>query len=206
MEDLVLTGAERKLSRQIMAELNHASCHLGLILNACLTQWWWGLQGGKPKFEHEYPAMAKDAYPKTLVKKVAKQVAVISRHVGDLLKGWKLDGKANIRDGVLDSTNTKVAMINVALKKHGPKERIYHEDVTILTCVLALAFRDLQKLERHNDKTWRYLCQTLETLVKLVSKPEHHPIAGAIYADVKPWFMGTAALCDWEDSYHNHFA
>ena len=197
MEDLVLTGAERKLSRQIMAELNHASCHLGLILNACLTQWWWGLRGGKPKDEAEYPAISEDACPKPIAKKITKQVEVISRYVGDLLRGWGLDGKTNIRDGLLDSTNTKVLMINVALKKHGPAERVYHEDLTILTSVLALAFRDLQKLERHNDKTWRYLCQTLETLAKLIAKPEHHSYAEAIYADVKPWFMGTAALCDW---------
>ena len=47
-EDFVMTGAERKLSRQIMAELNAASCHLALMLNACLLQWQWGLRGGKP--------------------------------------------------------------------------------------------------------------------------------------------------------------
>ena len=64
--------------------------------------------------------------------------------------------------------------------------------------ILARAFRDLQEFERHYDRNWKLLCQTLETLTKRVTTPSHLAYAEAIYAVVKPWLLGTAALCDWE--------
>jgi hypothetical protein len=198
-DDFQMTGAERKLSRQIMAELNAASCHLALMLNACLLQWQWGLRGGKPGALDEYPGFPEGAFSKFQAKKIGEQLITIDRYNYPLLEAWGIDGKKNMRDGMHYSVNQKVGIINATLQKHGPKERVYLEDLPILTAVLARAFRDLQELERHYDRNWKLLCQTLETLTKRVTTPSHLAYAEAIYAVVKPWLLGTAALCDWEE-------
>lgn len=197
-EEFVMTGAERKLSRQIMAELNHASCHLGLMLNSCLLQWHWGLKGGKPKEEAWYPAIPAKTYTPPVAKRIAKQAETVSRHNARLLRSWGMDGSKNVSDGILGSVNTKVIMINGGLRKHLAEPPAYVDGLAILTCVLSFAFRDLKELERHYNNDWRLLVQTLETLAKLIAKPGFSEVAEAIYADIKPWFMGTAALCDWE--------
>jgi hypothetical protein len=181
-----------------MAELNHASCHLGLMLNSCLLQWHWGLKGGKPKEEDWYPAIPAGIYTPPMAKRIAKQAEIVSRYNAKMLSTWGLDGTKSPRDGVLYSVNTKVSMINGALRKHLAEPPTYVDGLAILTCVLGLAFRDLKELERHYNNDWRLLVQTLETLAKLIAKPGFSEVAEAIYADIKPWFMGTAALCDWE--------
>lgn len=198
--DIQLTRAEQKEARKILAELNAASCHLALMLNACLLQWHWGLTGGNADRPEEYPAFPDGAFTKAQKKKLHDQLITIDKYNYPILYSWGIDGKKNMRDGMHYSVNQKVRIINAALKKHGPAERIYVEDVTILTAVLAFAFRDLKAVEKRHGKNWRYLVQTLETLVKRTATPNHLAHAEAIYAAVKPWLMGAKALEDWEEN------
>lgn len=200
MDDIQLTRAEQKEARKILAELNAASCHLALMLNACLLQWHWGLAGGKPGASEEYPAFPDGAFTSAQKKKLKAQLLTIDRYNFPLLDSWGIDGKKNMRNGVHYTVNRKVALINAALRQHGPQERHYLEDVTILTAVLAFAFRDLKAVEKHHENGWRLLVQTLETLVKRTASPNHLAYAEAIYAVVKPWLMGAKALEDWEEN------
>ena len=159
-----------------------------------------GLTGGNADRPEEYPAFPDGAFTKAQKKKLHDQLITIDRYNYPILESWGIDGKKNMRDGVHYSVNQKVALVNAALKKHGPQERHYLEDVTILTAVLSYAFRDLKELESHNEKGWRLLVQTLETLVKRTATPNQLAYAEAIYAAVKPWFMGAKALEDWEEN------
>lgn len=198
MDDIQLTKAEQKEARQIMAELNHASCHLALMLNACLLQWQWGLVGGKPKEEDEYPGFPDGAFSLAERKKLKDQLLTIDRYNYQLLCKWGIDGKKNMRDGVHYSVNRKVAIVNKALLKYGPPVRIYLDDVIILTAVLARCASGLRDVERHTSNQWRLLCQTIHTLVKRTASPNQLAYADAIYREIKPYMLGMKALCDWE--------
>ena len=194
-----LTKAEQKEARKILAELNAASCHLALMLNACLLQWHWGLEGGKPGALEEYPDFPEGAFTSAQRKKLHDQLITIDRYNFPLLDSWGIDGKKNMRNGVHYTVNRKVALINTALKQHGPQERHYLEDVTILTAVLAFAFRDLKAVEKHHENGWSLLVQTLETLVRRTATPDQLAHAEAIYAEVKPYLLGVKALCEREE-------
>ena len=195
-----LTKAEQKEARKILAELNAASCHLALMLNACLLQWHWGLAGGKPGALEEYPAFPDGAFTAAQKKKLKAQLLTIDRYNFPLLESWGIDGKKNMRNGMHHSVNRKVAIINKALQKYGPPVRIYLDDVIILTAVLARCASGLRDVERHTGNQWRLLCQTIHTLVKRTATPNHLAYAEAIYAVVKPWLMGAKALEDWEEN------
>lgn len=197
-EDFQMSGAERKLSRQILAELKAASCHLALMLNACLLQWQWGLCGGKPGALDEYPGFPEGSFTKAEVKKLKDQLFTIDRYNYPLLCSWGIDGKKNMRDGMHYSVNQKVSIINATLKKYGPKERVYLDDVIILTAVLARCASGLRDVEKHTSNQWRLLCQTLHTMVKRTASPNQLAYAETIYREIKPYMLGMKALCDWE--------
>lgn len=200
MEEIQFTRAEQKEARQIMAELTHASCHLGLILNSCLLQWKWGLKGGKPGEEDEYPPIPDGAFRKAQVKRIMEQLITVDTYNWKLLKKWGISGKRNTRHNIVHSTNEKVAILNACLKKYGPPVRCYADDLIIQTAVLQRCLSGLREAEKHNDKNWKLLCQTVETLVKRTeATPLMTAYADKIYHHVKPYMLGMKALCDWEE-------
>ena len=199
MEDLILTPAERRFSRKLMAELRHASCHLGLILNSCLLQWQWGMAGGKPGELAEFPPFPKDAFGYRQTKWIWEQLQKIDVWNWKLLERWGISGKKNLSNNLLDTTNQKVAILNSCLASYGPPVRVYLDDVIIQTAVLAKSFADLKELEWHRDKEWRFLCQTIQTLANRTATPNHLAYAENIYPHAKAYVLGVKALCDWEE-------